>query len=516
MILAITDNRFNVLATRMSLWMPAFVLILGVTASHLATSAPADSSEPERRYTAANTPIGSLFDDPAAFEVLARYFPQIAHSGARSYFENMSLKGLQGYTSGLATDEALLAIDAELAKIVPPPGAVVAGPMNYDENKVRDYELPDPFLLANGDPVPDAETWWAERRPEILELYTSRVYGRSPGRPEAQRFEVTESAAPAFGGKALRTQVVIHLAEGPDAPSMNFIYYLPAGAEKPAPVLLMLGFEETTRLFGDTAISGPKTDSRIEPPPTERLLAAGFAVAGIHYTDLSPDAMFAKDGYAGSVRAWFDGVAEEDRPADAWGATAAWGWGLSRAQDYLATEEAGVDPERVALFGASRNGRAVLWAAARDQRFAAVIACCSGKPGAALLRRNFGDPLGDDDLSYNYAPNFESYVDRIDELPVDSHLLLGLIAPRAVLLQTGNHDHAADPKGEFLAAVAASPIFELLGSRGLGMSTPAWPPLANPVLNSMGYYMHKGGNGTQPGDWDVFLDFLNKHLTVNE
>jgi len=103
-------------------------------------------------------------------------------------------------------------------------------------------------------------------------------------------------------------------------------------------------------------------------------------------------------------------------------------------------------------------------------------------------------------------------VDNIDDLPVDSHLLLGLIAPRAVLLQMGNYDHAADPKGEFLAAVAASPIFELLRSSGLGVSKTAWPLLATPVLNSMAYYMHEGGHGTQPGDWDVFLDFLEKHL----
>ncbi len=277
-------------------------------------------------------------------------------------------------------------------------------------------------------------------------------------------------------------------------------------------MLLLLGFQETTRLFGDTAISTPEADSRLQPPPTERLLEAGFAVAGIHYTELSPDTMYADDGYPGSVRAWFDGVTEEDRTADAWGATAAWGWGLSRAQDYLATEDPRMDPDRVALLGTSRNGRAVLWAAARDQRFAAVIACCSGKFGASLLRRNFGDAIGGDALSYNYAPNFEQYVGNIDELPVDSHLLLGLIAPRPALLQTGKYDHAADPKGEFLAAVAASPIYELLGSTGLGVSKSAWPLLETPVLNSMGYYMHEGGHGTQPGDWDVFLAFLNEHM----
>ncbi len=505
--------------TRMSAWSsvwPRVVLALSVATTGLVACSPIDSAEPERRYSTANTPIGTLLEDPAALAIMERHLPQIANSPARKFFEKSSLKGLQGYMSGIATDEALRAVDADLAQLVPPADVVVDGEMNYDENKVRDYELPDPFVMENGEPVPDAETWWAKRRPEIFELYSSQVYGRSPGRPEGQWFEVTESAVPAFDGKALRTQVVIHFGKAPDAPSMNFIYYVPTAASKPSPVILLLGFQETTKLFGDSAISSPEPNSRIKPPPTERLLEAGFAVAGIHYTELSPDIMYEKDGYPGSVRAWFDGVAEADRPADAWGATAAWGWGLSRAQDYLTSEDSNVDPERVALLGVSRNGRGVLWAAARDQRFAAVIACCSGKLGASLLRRDFGDGFGSDSLSYNYAANLEQYVNNVDELPVDSHLLLGLIAPRPALLQTGKYDHSADPKGEFLAAVAASPIYEFLGGGGLGSTEAAWPLLETPVLNTMGFYMHEGGHGVQPGDWDVYLDFLNRHLQTAE
>ncbi len=126
------------------------------------------------------------------------------------------------------------------------------------------------------------------------------------------------------------------------------------------------------------------------------------------------------------------------------------------------------------------------------------------------LSANFGETLRGDP-SYGYAPNLKHYVDDIETLPVDAHMLLALIAPRPALLQTGVYDHAADPKGEFLAAVAAGPVYELLGATGLGVTESAWPP-GGPILNDLGYYMHEGGHGYTPQDWDIFVTFLNKHL----
>ncbi len=458
--------------------------------------------EPTPVYTTANTPIGTLVSDPAALEILERYIPQFASGGFLDLIKDSTLKGIQGYGASVLTDEVLAAMDVELAKLTPLSGLIVVGEVNYDEGSVKAYTLPDPLVLSNGAPVGDADIWWDARRPEIYDIYESQVFGRSPPRPAQQHFEIIESATSAFDGKAYRSQIVIHLSNRMDGPRINLIQYLPAVAKLPAPVLLVAGFAETTQLFGDSDIGG--VSSQVE---TLRLLDAGFAVAGINYLELDPDDAAS---YPNSLRAFFDNMAGPSREPDAWGATAAWGWGLSRAQDFLETDPM-VDSERVAIFGASRLGRAVLWAAARDQRFAAVIACCSGKPGASLMRRHYGETLRGDN-SYWYAQNLNQYVgDKVDTLPVDSHMLLALIAPRPALLQTGRYDHAADPKGEFLAAVAAEPVYTLLGAGGLGVPASAWPP-EGPIVNDLSYYMHEGGHGYSSQDWDVFLAFLKKHL----
>jgi len=464
------------------------------------------------RYTTSNTPIGTLAADPAARAVVEQYIPSLMSPEFLPLVSHTSLKGIQGYAYKVLTDDVLAQMDAQFAKLTPlspaAGGGPVAGDVNYDEAEVGSYTLPDPLVLSNGKRVRDAETWRAKRRPEILRAYERLVYGRVPARPTAEHFEVVEASAPAFEGRAVRRQVVIHLAAGNDGPAIHLVEYVPASATGPVPMLLMLGFESPTHMFGDPEFGVSSIPAELADLasafPTTQYLDAGFGVAGINAFELDPDSA---DGYPGSVRAYFDGVDEGDRPSDAWGAVAAWGWGLSRAQDYLQTDTA-VDAKRVAIYGASRYGRAVLWAGARDQRFAAVVACCSGKFGGALLRRNFGDAL-DTLPDYWFAHNLAKYVHDIDELPVDSNLLLALIAPRPVLLQTGRYDYAGDPKGEYLATVGAGPVYELLGATDLGASH--WPP-SRPILNDVAYLMHDGGHGTATDDWGVFLTFLQRHL----
>jgi hypothetical protein len=181
--------------------------------------------------------------------------------------------------------------------------------------------------------------------------------------------------------------------------------------------------------------------------------------------------------------------------------------------DYFETDEK-IDAKRVALFGISRLGKTVLWAGARDARFAMVIASCSGEGGAALSRRNYGETIkhltAPTRYPYQFCANYQKYGDHVGKFPVDAHMLLALIAPRPVLLQTGNQDKWSDPKGEFLAAVAAEPVYRLLGKQGLG--TNQIPPAGKAILHTIGYYMHDGGHGTRPSDWDVFLKFMQMHL----
>ncbi len=181
--------------------------------------------------------------------------------------------------------------------------------------------------------------------------------------------------------------------------------------------------------------------------------------------------------------------------------------------DYLETDKA-VDAKRVGIYGVSRLGKTVMWAGARDTRFALVIASCSGEGGAALSRRNYGETIAHltapTRFPYQFCANYAKYAAHPDQSPVDANMLVALMAPRPVLLQTGSTDYWSDPKGEFLAAAAAEPVYQLFGKQGLG--TDQMPQAGLPILHTIGYYMHAGGHGTLPGDWDYFLQFMEMHL----
>jgi hypothetical protein len=256
----------------------------------------------------------------------------------------------------------------------------------------------------------------------------------------------------------------------------------------------------------------PKTKQR-EPakaaPPAFRLkvlpiVEKGFGFATVYYGDIDPDFAGAR---ALGVRALYPEPA-----ANEWGTISAWAWGLSRALDYLETDKA-VDAKQVTLLGVSRLGKTVLWAAAQDTRFAGVIASCSGEGGAALSRRNYGETIAHlatpSRFQYQFCLNYGKWGDKVNEFPVDAHMLVALIAPRHVLLQTGDTDYWSDPKGEFLAAVAAKPAFRALKQKTFeGDQMPA-PGVYLP--GQLAYYMHAGGHGILAPDWDIFLKFLEEH-----
>ena len=476
-------------------------------------------------YNTASTPIGVLLDDPAAKAVLDKYIPEMSKSKYSGLMRNSTLKGIQGYAAEVLTDEVLASIDAELAPLSPSAGAVMidSGPqINVDESKVAPYTLPDPLIMANGESVNDPEIWWQQRRPEILEQFTTLVYGRVPPQATGGEVQIIDEGTAVFGGKAIRIQARVAMGRKPDAPSFLLVAYLPV-SDSPVPVLLMPGFLPSSTFFGDNGIEDdgmvwnfmmqirvPAKDlmPNIETFDTEWLIDAGFGVASFYYGDVDPDF---QQGYELGVRGYYDTSAEKNPEPDAWGAISAWAWALSLAYDALANDSR-VDPQRIALYGASRLGKTVLWAAARDQRFAAVIDCCSGKLGSGLMRRNFGETLQGSNAANSrhwVATNLTRYYGKEDQLPVDGHMLLSLIAPRPVLIQTGKLDHAADPKGAFLTALAAGPVYRLLGGRGLDKES--WPP-QEPILNDLGYYMHDAGHGVTPETWEVYLDFLREHL----
>lgn len=405
-----------------------------------------------------------------------------------------------------------------------PDGRVADLSANYTEAKVGSYVLPDPLTLANGEPVRDARTWWERRRPELVELFAREQFGRVPGRPAELAFEVGESAGPAFGGKAVRRQVTIHFTrDRENGPRADVVLYLPAAASGPVPVILQASFTANNLAVEDPAVKigrvwdrgagrrVPATSSRrFGRLDVESAIARGFGVATVNYADFEPDVPGA---IAHGVRQAHLKRDEDQPAADEWGTISAWSWGLSRVLDYFETDP-GVDAKRVALFGVSRLGKTVLWTGARDPRFAAVIASCSGEGGAAVSRRNYGETVAHlvapTRYPYQFAANYARWAGKAAESPVDGNLLAALIAPRPLLLQTGDTDIWSDPVGEFESAVSATPVYRLLGRDGL--PTGQMPAAGQRVGDTLSYYMHRGGHGTVPSDWGVFLDFLEREL----
>ena len=408
-------------------------------------------------------------------------------------------------------------------QIADSPDDTVAGiPVNYTEANVGDYVLPDPLVLAEGQKVRNAETWYQKRRPEIVKLFEENQYGRSPGRPEDMSFDVFDKGTPAFEEKAVRRQITIYFSKEKSGPKMDLLIYLPANAAKPVPMLLNISFSANSLTVDDPGVK----EGTIWNRQKQKVLASkgrrfgslnvmpvlekGFGIATVYYGDIDPDF---EGGLPYGVRSLYLKPGQTERAPNDWGAIGAWSWGLSRALDYFETDDS-VDAKRVAIMGVSRLGKTVLWAGAIDQRFAMVIDSCSGEGGSALSRRNYGETIAHlvepSRYPYWFCPNYRKYGDHVDQFPVDAHMLLTLIAPRPVLLITGNKDKWADPKGTFICAVAAGPVYDLLGKQSLG--TYDLPPAGEPILHNIGFYMHDGGHGPDPSDWDVILKFMQLHL----
>lgn len=404
-----------------------------------------------------------------------------------------------------------------------PPTEVAGIPVNYDEAKVGTYTLPDPLVLANGQRVRDVKTWTQKRRPELIRLFEENEYGRAPGRPRDMSFDVFDKGTPAMDGKAIRKQITVYFSKDKEGPKEDLVLYIPANAAKPVPILFSINFSPNAAIFDDPGIKlgemwSPRDKKKVPAVrgrglgrmKIDDILAKGIGVAGLYYGDIDPDFL---DAVGLGVRAKYLKSGQTAPAPDEWGAISAWAWGMSRAIDYFETDES-VDAKRIAIYGVSRLGKTVMWEGAHDERVALVIASCSGEGGAALSRRNYGETIAHltapTRYPYQFAGNYAKYAKDVNAFPVDAHELVALIAPRPVLLQTGDGDGWSDPHGEFLAAVAADPVYKLFGKTGLG--TTEMPAPGQLVGDTLGYYEHHGGHGTMPTDWPVFISFMEKHL----
>ncbi len=393
---------------------------------------------------------------------------------------------------------------------------------NYDESKVPDYKLPDPLKFDNGNSVRNKKSWM-KRREEILKIFENEVYGIAPEwKGEIQANEIS-SDKNALNGKAVRKEIDLTLRNGVKELTITMLLYFPKTSSK-IPFFLGYNFNGNHTVTSETGIIIPDSwmrnnkaygvfDNKASEEgrgiaasawQVEMIISRGYGLATIYYGDVDPDY---DDGFKNGVHGLYD----QSPDLTSWGSISGWAWGLSRAMDYLVTLPQ-VDNQKVIVMGHSRLGKTALWAGALDKRFALVISNNSGCGGAALSKRAFGETVGSINRSFPhwFCDNFNKYNEKEEMLPVDQHQLLALIAPRPVYVASAEEDRWADPKGEFLSCVAASPVFKLLTGDRFPATT--MPPVNSPVTGIIGYHIRTGAHDVTSFDWQQYLNFADLHL----
>ena len=370
--------------------------------------------------------------------------------------------------------------------------------INYYEEKVPDYVLPDPLIMLNGQKVGNKKQWYAERRPELLELFRKNVYGRVPSTPYNISFSLINSDRNAMVGAATLKQIDIDITSEERSLVIHLTLFTPNMTDKKVPVFLLIDNRGPSN-------TDPFRKVISEFWPAEDVIARGYGIAVFYNADVDPDS---HDGFQNGIH----GVLDRERDDDSWGTIAAWAWGASRCMDYFETDS-DVDPQKVAVVGHSRGGKTALWAGAEDERFAMVVSNESGCGGAALARRKYGETVAVINRAFPhwFCSNYKKWADNEDAMPVDMHMLIALIAPRAVYVTSADEDLWADPKGSYLSLYHAAPVYRLLGTKS--RLPELMPPLDTPVTSGkMAYHVRKGAHDMLLKDWNWFMDFGDRIL----
>jgi hypothetical protein len=336
---------------------------------------------------------------------------------------------------------------------------------------------------------------------------------------------IRSSDPAALNGAATRQEISITFENGP---TLDVLLYLPNQRSGPVPLILGLNFFGNHSIYPDAGITHSQAWMSERPEfgivdhrateasravqaanwPVEYMLSRGYGLATLYCGDIDPDF---DDDFQNGIHPLFYRPGQTEPEADEWGSIGAWAWGLSRAMDYLQTREE-IDARRIALLGHSRLGKTALWAGAQDTRFALVLANNPGCGGASLSRRNFGESVAAINTRFPhwFCGNFHQYSQNETALPVDQHMLLALIAPRPVYVASAASDFHADPRGEFLGAKHASPLYKLL--TGEGLAADEMPAPNQPIMSKIGYHLRPGIHDVTLYDWARYLDFADIQL----
>ena len=365
--------------------------------------------------------------------------------------------------------------------------------VNYRENMVSPYILPDPLMTSDGRKVTSSGMWKKERREEVLELFRENVYGRVPNTPYTITFRLVNEDKNAISGAATLKQADIKIETEKGSLVIHLVLFVPNNVPKPVPVFLLINNRDPSNIDGSRKVKS-------EFWPVEEVIERGFAIAAFYNADVDNDEF---DNFSNGIHALLD---KEPRPEDAWGTISAWAWGASRCMDYF-EKDRDIDKKKVAVVGHSRGGKTSLWAGAEDQRFSMVISNESGTAGASLARRKFGETVEiiNNTFPHWFCSNYKKYNNNENALPVDQHMLLALIAPRALYVATASEDLWGDPHGSWLALYHSVPVYKLLGT---GSDIPeTMPPVNKPVLNGkVGFHVRDGGHNMLVKDWNNFMD----------
>jgi hypothetical protein len=380
--------------------------------------------------------------------------------------------------------------------------------------------------MFNGERVTTKEQWFDKRRPELKALFQHYMYGYLPP-PEKIEAKVERADPKAFGGKATLKEVTIAFGP-PDTPRIHLLLVVPNDRKAPAPVFVGMNFCGNHAVVTDPVVRLPTVwmyanragvkDNRatedgrgtqIDVWAMEQSIERGYAVATFYNGDVDPDRADVRDGIQSYLRKKDEKLGPHD-----WGTIAAWAWGIHRAVDYLVIDK-DLDKSRIAVVGHSRLGKTALLAAALDERIALAIPHQAGCGGTAPSRGKVGESVKqiNDRFPHWFNGAFKEFNDQPDRLPFDQHSLVALVAPRPVLFSNAVEDTWANPEGQFQVLQAADPVYRFLGVGGL--EAKQMPEPGKLVNSRLGYYIRLGKHSMTKEDWQVFLDFADKHLPRN-